>query len=187
MESIQHGLQLSNVIRQRNIVGAALIASFLVIILLSISIFFKSRIVIITPSVIAKEYEISNNKVSKAYLEDMSRDIITTMLNLTPNNVNYMSETILKMVHPSAYGEVKKELLAIQSDVILRKVATVFYPVEIKVDEEKLITQIEGDFYTFVGNTMTDKKRKTFQISFNYTGAKLTIGGFSEIVIEEKK
>ncbi len=187
MESINHGQQLSAVIKQRNIASAAFTAAFLVIILLSISVVFKSRIVIVTPSVIAKEYELSNSKVSKSYLEDMSRDIITTMLNLTPNNVAYTSETILKMVHPSAYGEIKKELFEMQKDVIDKKVSTVFYPIEINVNEAKLLTQIEGDFYTFVGSILTEKKRKTFQIGFNYTGAKLTIGGFSEIVVTENK
>jgi conjugal transfer pilus assembly protein TraE len=187
MQSLKHTQQLSEVIKQRNIACAGLLAASLVIIMLSIAVLFKSRIVVVTPSVIAKQYEISSTKVSKSYLEDMTRDIITTMLNLTPKNVAYSSDAILQMVHPSAYGEVKKELFEIQKDVIDRKVSTVFYPLEISVSEDKLMTQVTGDFSTFVGNSLTSTKRKTFQIAFNYTGAKLTIGGFSEIVVTEQK
>ena len=187
MESRQHGQQVSSVIKQRNIAGAALGGAFLVILLLSLALCFNSKLVIVVPSVVSREYTISGNSVSRAYLEDMSREVITAMLNLTPRNVNYMTGLVLKMVHPSAYGEVKKELLAIQEDVVKRKVSTVFYPVEIKVDEKQLLTQVEGDFNTFVGNSLTSSKRKIFQIAFDYTGAKLTIGGFNEIIVDEKK
>lgn len=182
MDIRNHNQALSDVIKQRNIAAIGLVISGIIILLLAISLFFKERIVIVTPSVIAKEYSISSSRVSKSYLEDMSRDIITTLFNLTPKNVSYMADTLLLMVHPSAYGEVKEELVKIQDDVITRKVSTIFYPISMAVDEENLLVRINGDFHTFIGNAMTAKERKSFEIKFIYTGAKLTIGGFHEIL-----
>lgn len=174
--------ELSRVIKQRNIAIVSGAFAISIIFVQALVMLYKDTIVVVTPSVISKEYTITDRAVSKNYLEDMSRDVITTLFNLTPKNVSYMTETVLQMVHPSSYGKVKKELAAIQEDVIVRKVSTVFYPVSMLVDDENLIVHVEGDFFTFIGSSMTNQKRRTFEIKYNYTGAKLTIGGFSEVI-----
>tara|TARA_B100001564_G_C20580368_1_gene642810 strand:+ start:262 stop:816 length:555 start_codon:yes stop_codon:yes gene_type:complete len=182
MELSSLNVELSRLIKQRNVTILLNMALILVIIVLSLVLLFKDTIVVVTPSVIAKEYRITDKNISKSYLEDMSRDVVTTLFNLTPKNVSYMTDTVLKLVHPSAYGQVSKELYKLQHDVITRKVSTVFYPSSMVVDENNLLVRIQGDFYTFIGSSLTAHKKRLFEIHYDYTGAKLTIGGFSEIV-----
>ncbi|MDA0967623.1 MAG: type IV conjugative transfer system protein TraE [Proteobacteria bacterium] len=177
---------LSQVIRQRNIAVLGFSVSVVIILLLSLTIFFKDRLVVISPSVISQEYRISSNNVSRGYLEDMTRDVIATMFNLTPSNVNYMTDSLLKMVHPRAYGQVRGELLKIQEDVIERRVSTTFYPITMDIAEKVLKVRVEGDFHTFIGNKMSGKERRTFEIAYIYSGTKLTIGGFHEVVEDSK-
>jgi len=182
METQNRQNALSHVIRQRNIAVLGFSISVLIILLLSMTVFFKDRLVVITPSVISQEYQISINKVSRGYLEDMTRDVIAATFNLTPSNVNYMTEALLKMVHPKAYGKVKGVLLKIQGDVISRRVSTAFYPISMDIAENALKVRVEGDFLTFVGNKMSSNKRRTFEIAYIYSGTKLTIGGFHEVI-----
>ena len=182
METQNRQLALSHVIRQRNIAVLGFSISVLIILLLSMTVFFKDRLVVITPSVISQEYQISSNNVSRGYLEDMSRDVIASMFNLTPSNVNYMTDAMLKMVHPKAYGQVRGELLKIQGDVISRRVSTAFYPISMDIAEKALKVRVEGDFLTFIGNKMSSKERRTFEIAYIYSGTKLTIGGFHEVI-----
>lgn len=181
MELGHQHLSLSQVMKQRNRLLIGLVVATMVIVIQAMVLLLKDTIVVVTPSVISQEYSISDRHVSRHYLEDMSRDVITTLLNLTPKNVGYMTDTVLKMVHPSAYGKVKKELLAMQEDVVVRKVSTVFYPISMHVEE--LTVTIEGDFYTFIGSQLANQQRRTFAITYDYTGAKLTIGGFREITL----
>src|SRR3546814_1446506 len=63
-----------------------------------------------------RQIEISSAGVSREYLELVTRDASVMMLNRSPQNLDYWMESVLRIVHPSAYGRIKGDLLKIVSD-----------------------------------------------------------------------
>lgn len=59
---------------------------------------------------------ISSAGVSREYLEAVTRDAAVLTLNRTPQSLEYWMTSVLEMVHPSAYGQVKGDLLKIVED-----------------------------------------------------------------------
>jgi hypothetical protein len=107
---------------QRNHLAGIAIILFLLNILLTLKVFSQDELVVLVPNSMGTVYNttndqeatnsynrftISRSKVSKPYLEAITRDVITTMLQITPSNVEYATNSILSMVHPSSYGDIK--------------------------------------------------------------------------------
>ncbi|MFC1659303.1 TraE/TraK family type IV conjugative transfer system protein [Pseudomonadota bacterium] len=183
---------------QRNHLAGITIVLFLLNILLTIKVFNQDNLVVLVPNSMGTVYNTNNNqesnnkyntfsisttKVSNEYLEAITRDVITTLLNITPNNIQYAANSILNMVHPSSYGEIKSYLYQVMEDIQKRKITTVFFPITIQTsnkDTGNLKSIVEGDLVTYLGKEEVSRSRNKYQIGFNYNG-KLTVTEFSEI------
>src|SRR3546814_11461700 len=75
----------------------------------------RDREIVLQP-VRTRQIEISSAGVSREYLELVTRDASVMMLNRSPQNLDYWMESVLRIVHPSAYGRIKGDLLKIVSD-----------------------------------------------------------------------
>src|SRR3546814_20620489 len=75
----------------------------------------RDREIVLQP-VRTRQIEISSAGVSREYLELVTRDASVMMLNRSPQNLDYWMESVLRIVHPSAYGRIKGDLLKIVND-----------------------------------------------------------------------
>lgn len=181
MENGNLNIKLQVAMKQRNILSYVSGALLLISLLLVIKLMISERVTIIVPSHISNAYEISDQKVSSYYLEDIAKEVIFTFLNVTPGSVDFAVEQILEMVEPSYYGELSKDLYQISKDVSRRKVSTTFYPLSMEVNEELFTVNITGELHTYVGKKRTGKEKKSYYLRFKYSSGRLLINEFYEV------
>lgn len=173
-------------ILQRNTTFAIAILLIITNFILSIALIRKDQKVILVPFGLNDKVTLSNNRPHNSYLEAISRDIIYTVLNLTPNNVDYAEKTILSFAHGSSYGKLKNQMEELKRNIVSRKFSTVFYPIAIYPDSSTLTVVIEGILYTYFGQKEVSREEKKYEIKYNYTAGRLSIVGFSGIIGENE-
>jgi conjugal transfer pilus assembly protein TraE len=105
----------------------------------------------------------------------VTRDATVLMLNRTPQNAQYWMDAVLRIVHPSAYGRMKGELLRIVNDQRGSSVAQFFTIEAMKVDPEHLTSEVTGVLHTMVGRQEVAALKRTFRFDWTYTGVELRL------------
>jgi len=182
-----HTRVLSLITLQRNILFFVLIVLFTIIFFLSIKIYNTETTVILVPNSFNSRLRISNKKISDDYLEAISRDIITIMLNITPDNIQYAEDNILSLIHPSFYGGIKEQFNQLRLNIKKRKLSMVFYPSQIIINSSNLTSTIKGELRSYIGKKEVNRKQTSYQIGYDYSAGKLTIINFYELSENQKK
>lgn len=135
---------------------------------------------IVTPATLTKSFWVDDDKVSNEYLEQMGVFLAQLELSVTPSTYKYQTETLLKYVHPSAYGELQMAL-AVNGEKLARdNSATWFTPRNTRVDSGGKRLAITGDLVTFISDKQVSKVPKTYLMEFAYSNAKLYLKTFTE-------
>ncbi|MDC0857588.1 TraE/TraK family type IV conjugative transfer system protein [Rickettsiales bacterium] len=170
-------------IQQRNTVSCFALILMLANLILAFAIFKQKTTTIVIPSEISGTYKIVDNKVNDIFLKDRANEMVKTFLNLTPNNLEIMYETILRNAPPQNHFELKKVLNSLSKEIIGRNVSIAFFPVTTSVNSDELTADIEGEFYTFFGGKST-MKIKSYHLKFANTGNRLLLTEIYEIIEE---
>ena len=170
------------IILQRNILSLLCVILLLIVFLLVICLTKKDTNVILVPSNLDDKISVSSSKPHNDYLEAITRDIVNTILNLTPNNVDYAERVILGYSNGRSYGVLKNQFSEIKNDVISRKISTAFYPISMYPDNKKLTVIVEGILYNYLGQKEVSKATKQYEIKYEYKTGKLSIVSFKEII-----
>lgn len=186
MEKSSAIFELNKITKQRNI--SLLICGVMMItsLLQTIIIIRGEKSVVLVPSSLSGEVGLSNRRASAAYLENITRDVIKDILDVTPDNANYAAQQVLKITHPSFYGDLKQSLNKRTEDVVSRKITTNFYSKSMVVNANKNQVFISGKLSTFLGTKMVLEEEKTYSISYEYNNFKLLIVDFHEEDLTDK-
>jgi len=187
MESTVAILELNKIIKQRNILVLICVMMFLTSLLQIIVIFRQDKEIVLVPSFLSGEVSLNNKKASAGYLENITRDVINAMLDVTPSNVNYSSEQILKITHPQFYGELKQHLNKRTQDIVSKKITTNFYAKSMAADTQNNQVFVSGKLLTFLGTKMVLEEEKTYSIAYEYNNFQLLIVDFHEEDLTKKQ
>ena len=83
--------------------------------------------------------------------------------------------SVLEMVHPSAYGQVKADLLKIVDDQRGSSIAQFFTLESMRVDPGGLTSEVTGVLHTMVGRQEVSANQKTFRYGWVYNGLSLKL------------
>jgi type IV conjugative transfer system protein TraE len=172
-------------IQQRNVMVLVCGCLLLLSLILSVCLLKKDTTTILVPNTFNSSISISHKIPSNDYLEAMSRDVIYTMFNLTPDNINYAEKSILSFVHSSSYGIVKSQMNLIKDTITSKKFSTAFYPNSMYPDNTTLSVVVDGTLYTYLGAKEVAKEKKSYEIKYDYTSSKLTLLGIEEVVEDD--
>ena len=182
MIAIEYNKKLSSVVKQRNIVFVVLCGTVLLVIFLIVKVATQSQTVVLIPSNLQAEMKISSDgKASKSYVEQFSRDIMYTMLNITPSSVRYANNAILKMSASKLHKDLAHQLAIHENDVIQKNISTYFTLHKISfTSKDNLSVTTDGELITFVGKDVVSKEIRQYQLKFAINGTKITLIGFNE-------
>ena len=179
--------QSQRVLKQRNMLLVACLVLAALAAILGIAAGSRDREVVLQP-VLRTPLTLSSSGVSREYLEAVTRDAAVLTLNRTPQSLDYWMNAILEMVHPSAYGEVKADLLKIMEDQRGSSIAQFFTMESLKVDTEGLSSEVSGVLHTMVGRQEVSAVQKTFHYGWVYNGLSLKLVQFGMVEkVEPKK
>jgi conjugal transfer pilus assembly protein TraE len=143
--------------------------SMLLVVLLLVGLLFfqfLNQPITLVPNGEGKQYSLSRNGANKDYLTDLTFDWMTWWGNITPDNIGYTEERLMKMVSSSGYGEVKSQLADTKLRVKNQQISTVWQPREMEVDAKTLSATISGSLRTYLGSTMTSDIPKKYRIVY---------------------
>ena len=173
--------QAQRVLKQRNMLVLASVGLAIITIFSLVAASARDREIVLQP-VLTRQIEISSAGVSREYLELVTRDASVMMLNRSPQNLDYWMESVLRIVHPSAYGRIKGDLLKIVNDQRGSSVSQFFTMEAMRVDPKSLTSETTGTLHTMVGRQEVGAVKRTFRFEWNYTGVELRLIGFGIVV-----
>ncbi len=179
MEHARHNTQLHTVTVWRNLLLVGLGLSLASNLVLGVVVLDKRQSVIVVPSPAGRTYRLGEN-VNAAYLEDMSRDVALTFLNVNPETTDYVRNAILKIADPAFYGEFKRLFDVWMVEIRNRKLSTAFYPTALTADTRDLSVRVSGVLKSFIGKAEVDSEALTYLIGFNNVAGRLTLSRFEE-------
>ena len=180
MELAYSHTQSQRVLKQRNMLLVTSLAFAALSAILGVTAAARDREVVLQP-VLRTPLTISSAGVSREYLEAVTRDAAVLTLNRTPQSLEYWMSSVLEMVHPSAYGQVKADLLKIVDDQRGSSIAQFFTVESIKVDPDRLTSQVSGVLHTMVGRQEVSANPKTFRYGWVYNGLSLKLVQFGMV------
>jgi len=179
MEHSSHNTQLHVATVWRNLLLVGMGLSLSANLVLGLVVLDKRQSIVVVPSPAGQIYQLGYT-VNAAYLEDMGRDVALTFLNVHPGTTDYVRDAILKIAHPSFYGEFKRHFDSWMTDIKARKLSTAFYPTTITADTQKLSVRVTGVLKSFIGEAQVDAEQVAYIIGFNNAAGRLTLSRFEE-------
>jgi len=172
----------ANTLQEIRFMRLLLAALVLIIMLESMAILNlqgEARTVLVPPQ-IKQSFWVSNNMVSREYLEEMAYWYAGLALNVTPAGIAYQNELFLKYALPSEFGRLSQEM-ASRSDFLRRnQTSSQFSVQDITVDENYLRVALSGKLHTWVADKRAGERDATFMIGFKYLNGKLYVSDFRE-------
>jgi conjugal transfer pilus assembly protein TraE len=178
--------QAQRVLKQRNMLAIVTLVLSILSIFALISASARDREVILQP-IHSNPLSISSSAVTKDYLEMVTRDAAVMLFNRSPASLEYWMESVLKIVHPSAYGRMKGELLKLANDQRGSSVSYFLTIESMKIDEENLESEVTGVVHTMVGSAEVSAKQRTFRFVWTYTGLELRLVEFGVVMTKDSE
>lgn len=140
----------------------------------------QNRTVVIVPTHVTSEFEVSTNHVTSDYLEIRARDVAQSFLNLTPQNSKYFIDAILRSAHPRSHLDLSNQIKELLREVKEKDLRTYFLPNETKVSVDTLEVEVSGYLETFIGQRQVSSELKKYMIGFDAESSRLLLTKFEE-------
>jgi conjugal transfer pilus assembly protein TraE len=145
----------------------------------------KQQKVVIVPAYQKQSFWVSNNQVSREYLEEMSIFLIELLLNLTSESINYQRDVVLKHVDPTFYSLLKKQFLIDEERYKKESLATSIKPIHIVVNSQENSTQVTGIFTSLISGRVVKQTKDLYEFKFSYSKGELLIKEFNLLSSED--
>lgn len=137
----------------------------------------------IVPPEIRRPYVIGSGTANKDYLLDMTDYVISKILTVTPEIVDYNNDVILKITHPDGYPALKTALDAAAKRIKEERITTVWVPRIEDVSEDELRVKVSGKLKTYIADKLTSERDKDYIVEFTVTSSgRLYVSKVEEIV-----
>ncbi len=179
MKHILSRHRLQHLLRQRNMTLVACLFLLMSNAILCISVFSKDAYVVVVPPETKQAFQVSRNRVSATYLEEMAVFMGGLFLSVSPSSAAYQRDVILRYVTPESYGQLRAQLLEDERRLKQNNVSTVFRPIEVKVDPINMQVELTGDLMSYVGDKRISQVRDAYTFTFKLVRGELQIKTFT--------
>lgn len=169
-----------SLLRQRNIFAMTSVCLGLLFAGSASLIATREREVLLIPTT-RTSLVISSAGVSAEYLEFVTRDVALTLLNRSPEGLDYWMGQILALADPAQRGRLKAELMRIVEEQRGSEVTQAFVISKLEVDPRALTSEVSGTLKTFVGEQVIASEERRFRFSWTYRGLRLALSGFAVV------
>lgn len=138
------------------------------------------RVEVVVPPGAERSFWVHRAEVSADYLEMMATYVIGLALNVSAATVDAQTKALLRLVAPSAYGELQKMMEANAMRLKTTSSATTFWPAEVLTDAQNKTVTFRGQQSTWIADRRTSQLERSFVVRFAYTGGRLVVVELSE-------
>jgi conjugal transfer pilus assembly protein TraE len=178
--------RLSHLIVQRNMLAGLSVSLLTISVVLSATLFFKSEKIIISPLELEQSFWVEGNRFSPNYLEEMAGYYAHLLLDVTPANILYQGNVILRSVEPESYGAIKQKLFEDSKRLIRENLSLAFSPIEFRVAPDQLTVDVTGDLMSYVSGKRVSQHRETYRVVFSANKSRLFLKSFTLVASDKK-
>lgn len=131
---------------------------------------------IVIPATVDKEFWVTSNQLSEAYLEQMGQYISTALLNVAPNSAQNQFKLILDLAAPEFYQQLKTELANQTRYLTENGISSVFFAKEYKFAKDYI--SITGTKNHIIGDKVVNKKEMVLKIFYKVQNGRFYISSF---------
>jgi conjugal transfer pilus assembly protein TraE len=135
---------------------------------------------VLVPPQIQRGFWVSDNAVSREYLEQMAYWYAGLALNVTPQVSAYQNELFLKFAAPGDLGRLRAEMGARAEFLQKNSVATQFSVRGVTADERGLRVALSGTLVTWAGDKKAGERNATYLVGFKFINGRLHVSDFKE-------
>jgi conjugal transfer pilus assembly protein TraE len=160
----------------------------LIILIMSLYLFFRSERVIILPPEVRREFWAEGNRLSPEYLEEQAVYMIHLALDVNQANLPYNTEILMRYADAETCSHLKNKFEKDIKKLKKNDASTRFDVKDVTVYPEKIIVHVEGRLNSFVGTKQINDQQETYEVSFKTFRGRLFLKNMKRIgEIEDEK
>ena len=134
--------------------------------------------VILIPPQMTGTVEFVQGKPTEAYLQDVSRRIITLATTYSPHTARNQFNELLVYYAPEAYPEASTLWYSLAGRIEESQVSSVFYPQTLSLKENRI--EVFGDLKQYTGNTRLENTTRTYFLDYQIRDGRFSLLAFKE-------
>ena len=142
---------------------------------------------VVTPPKIEKSFWITDNTASGEYIDQMAQWVSYLTLDVTPDNVQYKSELLLKLAHPDYHGALQQKL-RVNADKIRRDNAATSFDIRtVRAAPDALAAVLTGQLKVLINGTPVKNEIRHYLARFDLDGGKAQLIQFKQVKNDDVK
>ena len=119
--------------------------------------------------------------INADYLEAVSRDVIYTFLNRTPESDRYFERAMEQVLEPATYQKIKADLVDERKTRETTRTSQAFFPEDFYVNAPKLYAEVRGQLEISHGSDIVETSRRIYALHFARRGSSVRLSAIGEI------
>ncbi len=131
---------------------------------------------ILSPPEVNKSFWVDGRSLSPEYMEQMGAWVIKEYATVTPSNIDYQNNLLLKYVHPSVHGELTVRFKMGANRLKAENMSKIFSPREVRISEKGQAIAFIGTQSTWIADKrLPNDEVKAYLVAFSYDGSQTYI------------
>ena len=177
MDTVTLQKNTKKLVKQRNIFLLFAVVLSGAVLILSLSLLFKTERIVILPTT-GPSFWIEDTQTSDTYLDKMGSFLADMLLTRNPSDSDKKNRIILENIHPAFYHEAKKRLLQDKQNILKDGQSFLFKTERSFINSQAQTFIIEGESLLFIGKggdlpVCTHKEHVRYILGFQCENGKL--------------
>lgn len=143
--------------------------------------FLNAREIVLAPTLPERVSLSPGGSLNAEYLEAVSRDVIYTFLNRTPESDRYFERAMEQVLEPATYQKIKADLVDDRRTRETTRTSQAFFPEDFYVNAPKLYAEVRGQLEISHGPDIVETSRKIYALHFARRGSSVRLSAIGEI------
>ncbi|MBK6742672.1 MAG: type IV conjugative transfer system protein TraE [Hydrogenophilales bacterium] len=142
---------------------------------------------VVTPPRIDKSFWITDQTASGEYIEQMAQWVSYLTLDVTPDNVAYKSDLLLKLAEPGYHGALQQKLRVNAEKIRRDNAATSFDVRTVRAAPDALAAILTGQLKVLINGTPVKDEIRHYLARFSIDGGRAQLIKFKQIKTDDVK
>lgn len=142
---------------------------------------------VVTPPRIEKSFWITDNTASGEYIDQMAQWVSYLTLDVTPDNVQYKSDLLLKLAHPDYHGALQQKLRVNAEKIRRDNAATSFDIRTVRAAPDALAAVLTGQLKVLINGTPVKNEIRHYLARFDLDGGQAQLIQFKQVKNDDVK
>ncbi|MDR3155765.1 MAG: type IV conjugative transfer system protein TraE [Holosporaceae bacterium] len=170
---------------QRNMLLGLTAILLLIVLIMSLYLFFRSERVIVLPPEVRREFWAEGNRFSPEYLEEQAVYMIHLALDVNALNLPYNTEILMRYADSETCSYLREKFEKDIKKLKKNNASTRFDVKDATVYSDKNVVHVTGQLISFVGSKQIQEQQRTYEVKFKIFRGRLFLENLKALEGEE--